>query len=129
MRPRARSSAWDGAGVGDGDGVLPLRWPEELSPEPLLVVRWQHLIIVLGPIIILITRAPITLLHPQAIMLPVTAQHRAAARLPIACDVSGRTIRRPEPISGQMVTAIRAPKARQDGEPTRRFAPACHEFD
>jgi hypothetical protein len=109
MRPRARSSAWDG--VGDGVGALLLRWPEDLSPEPWSAARWHHLIItVLGPIIIPITRAPIMLLRQQAITLLVTAPHPAEARLPTACNATNPTIRGQEPISAQMVTAILAPK-------------------
>jgi hypothetical protein len=108
MHPRARSSAWDGVGVGVGDGAR--LWPEELSPGPWSVARWQHPIItVLGHIIIL-TRAPIMLLRQQAITLQVTAPHPAEGRLPIACNATNPTIRGQEPISAQMVTATLAPK-------------------
>ena len=88
-----------------------------LVGSALAAPSYYGIIMVLGHIIILTTRVPIMLLRQKAITLLVTALHRARMRLPIACGASNHTIRGPEPISGQTVTASRAPKARRSGVP------------
>ena len=106
MRPQAWSSPSNG---GAGDGQLP-QWPEEFSPEPWSVARWQDLIIMV-PGHIIIPIPPIILLRQQAITLrAIMVLRPVKVRSLTAFTASSHTILGQEPILAQTDTVTRAPE-------------------